>query len=255
MKSIQLVLVALALTAISDFLSVSAFEAGPKPPRVLIVTGADVPAHDWRATTPVTRSILEEGKRFETFVSEEPSVLETAALQSYDVLVLNYRNPPDAKLSDTARKNILEFLGKGKGLVLIHFAVAAFSDWEEYSKIAGRVWVGKKGNEKISGHGDRGKFLVKITAKDHPITAGVSDFTADDELYARLQGDAPIEVLATAFSSDYSKKDEPMAWTLPYGKGRVFVTPLGHDAVSRSVPAFQRLLQQGTLWAAGRSGK
>ena len=30
----------------------------PKP-RALIVTGADVGAHDWRATTPVTRSILE----------------------------------------------------------------------------------------------------------------------------------------------------------------------------------------------------
>jgi type 1 glutamine amidotransferase len=78
----------------------------------------------------------------------------------------------------------------------------------------------------------------------------VTDFEADDELYASLAGDTKIDVLATALSADYSKKDEPMAWTLRYGDGRVFVLALGHDAKARENPSFQKLLVQGCAWAA-----
>jgi hypothetical protein len=59
----------------------------------------------------------------------------------------------------------------------------------------------------------RAKMLI-ITGDDDktsPITSGVSDFTQDDELYAKLQGDAPIHVLVQA-DSDWSKKTEPLAF-------------------------------------------
>jgi type 1 glutamine amidotransferase len=225
-------------------------EEAKKPRRILLVTGADVPAHDWRATTPVTRAILEEGKDFQVFVSEEPSVLETSALAGYDAIVLNYRNPPTAPLGEAARKNLAAFVAEGKGLVAVHFAVAAWSDWAEYAKIVGRVWVGKgPSGEKASGHGPRGTFKAKVVAKKSPITEGLEDFEADDELYARLSGDAPIDVLVSA-QSDWSGAEEPLAWTLRYGKGRVFVTVLGHDVKARESQAFRKLLARGTAWAA-----
>lgn len=234
------------------FLPLGSQEAAKKA-RVLIVTGNDVPAHDWRSTTPVTRATLEGAGQFEVFVSEEPSVLETSALSKYDVLVLNYRNPPAEKLSDAARANLLSFVKSGKGLVAVHFAVSAWGDWPEFQKLVGRTWVGKKEapDGLASGHGPRGAFKVTVKAKDHPITKGVSDFDADDELYARLAGDTPIEVLATANSADFSKKEEPMAWNLRYGEGRVHVNVLGHDAKARENPAFKKLLIQGCAWAAG----
>ena len=81
--------------------------------------------------------------------------------------------------------------------------------------------------------------------------SGLEKFTADDELYSKLQGEDPIHVLLDAHS-DYSGRREPVAWTRAYGKGRVFVTILGHDLKSRDVPAFKTLLRQGTAWAAGR---
>jgi hypothetical protein len=234
----------LAITATS--------EDAPKRLRVLIVTGNDVGAHDWRSTTPVTRAILEETKRFEVFVSEEPSVLETGALMKYDLLLLNYRNAPEEKLGEAAQKNIISFLKSGKGLVAVHFVVNAWGDWPEFSNIIGRIWVGRRAGqgEKVSGHGPRGTFKVRVTAKENPIVQGLADFEADDELYARLAGDAPIESLAMAYSADYSQKDEPMAWTLRYGEGRVFATVLGHDARARENPAFKKLLAQGSEWAA-----
>ena len=230
-------------------------EEAPRPKRVLLVTGSDVPAHDWRATTPVTRRILEEAKKLEVFVSEDTGVLESSTLSRYDLIVLNYRNDASReKLSEAARKNLLAFVRAGKGLAAVHFAVAAESDWAEFQKLVGRTWVGKRGGEKpekASGHGPRGKFKVVVAKKDHSITRGVQDFDADDELYAQLAGDAPIEVLATAHSADFSKRDEPMAWTLRYGEGRVFVTVLGHDVPARENEGFRKLLVQGCEWAAG----
>jgi hypothetical protein len=225
-------------------------EEKAKPVRVLIVTGSDVPAHDWRATTPATRKILEEGESFTVLVSEEPAVLEAKALASYDVVVLNYRNPPEEKLSEAARENLAAFVAGGKGLVALHFAVSAWGDWPEFRKILGRVWVGKREGGS-SGHGPRARFKVRITKADHPITSGLSDFEADDELYAGLAGEAPIEILAEAHS-DFSGKEEPMAWTVRYGKGRVFVLPLGHDVRARESADFQKLLTRGCQWAAGK---
>jgi type 1 glutamine amidotransferase len=228
-----------------------------RKPRILIVTGSDVGAHDWRATTPVTRAALEKAGN-EVFVAEDAAILESSQLSRYDAIVLNYRNDPnkaDEKLSDAAKKGVESFVKGGKGLVAVHFAVNAWGDWPEYQKLIGRIWVGRRAGgaaDKASGHGPRGAFMVRVKAKDHPIMKGISDFEADDELYARLAGDTPIEVLADAHSADFSKQDEPMAWTLRYGEGRVFVNALGHDAKARENPAFQQLLAQGVAWAAKR---
>ncbi len=222
--------------------------AETKPIRVLIITGRDVPAHPWRKTTPVLRGHLEQTKKFEVVVSEEPLVLESTALDAYDVILLNYYNWRRPGITRTARENLLAFVKGGKGLVSFHFSCRAFDDWPEYRNLIGRIWT------KGSGHGRRGKFKVKITKPDHFITGGVKDFEADDELYAKLVGDAPITVLIEAYSQ-WSKRTEPLAWTLPYGKGRVFNIVLGHDARACKDPNFRRLFQRGTEWAARADAK
>jgi type 1 glutamine amidotransferase len=102
-----------------------------------------------------------------------------------------------------------------------------------------------------SGHGPRDVFRAVIVDKASPITQGVNDFNQDDELYAKLQGDAPIHVLVQA-DSDWSKKTEPLAFTLDYGKGRVFHHAFGHDAKAINTPEVKKLIVQGTAWAAGK---
>ena len=44
-------------------------------------------------------------------------------------------------------------------------------------------------------------------------------------------GETPVHLLAKARSRK-TNSDHPMAFTLTYGKGRVFHTPLGHDVRS-----------------------
>src|SRR5262249_41455438 len=43
---------------------------------------------------------------------------------------------------------------------------------------------------------------------------------------------------------------EPMIWTVAYGKGRVFHTPMGHDAEAIRCVGFVATVQRGTEWAA-----
>src|SRR5215831_11111408 len=56
--------------------------------QVLIITGQN--GHDWRATTPVLRKILEDTKRFEVRVTEEFRGAGPETLAPYDLVVLNY---------------------------------------------------------------------------------------------------------------------------------------------------------------------
>ena len=214
---------------------------------VLIVTGFDVGSHKWRDTTLQTVVTLEETGRFQTKVCEDIGIFESSSLDHYDVIVLNYGFWEAAEPGPKAKTALLEFVKGGKGLAPLHFACSSFQDWDEYANLLGRVW--KKG---VGGHGPRGEFTVNIKHAEHPVTEGLADFEADDELYAKLSGDAEIEVLASAYS-DWSKKVEPILFVRRYGKGIVVHNVLGHDERARENPAFQTLLCRGVEFAA--SGK
>jgi hypothetical protein len=41
-----------------------------------------------------------------------------------------------------------------------------------------------------------------------------------------------------------------MLWTVEYGKGRIFVTVLGHDVSAVQTPAFVTTFTRGAEWAA-----
>jgi type 1 glutamine amidotransferase len=62
-----------------------------------------------------------------------------------------------------------------------------------------------------------------------------------------------MTLLATSFA-DKAKggtgENEPVLFTLTYGKGRVFHTVLGHDARSCKCVGFVTTLQRGAEWAA-----
>ena len=102
---------------------------------------------------------------------------------------------------------------------------------------------------RISGHGPRGVFEAKVVNKEHPITAGMSSFETDDELYAKLQGTGEINVLVEAYS-DWSKKTEPLVFTKTYGKGRVVHNAFGHDGKALSNPNVRKIIARGAEWAA-----
>ena len=238
-------LVALVGLAFLPLASVSPAADAPQKIKVLIVTGDDVAVHPWHEVSQTVRETLLAVGKFDVRVCEDPGIFESAtALKAYDVVFLQFYNATLPTLSDAAKQNLLDYVKGGKGLCISHLSSAAFKEWDEFHKLCGRYWVMGQ-----SGHGPRGVFKATIADKDSPITKGLTDFETDDELYAKLQGDASIHVLVTA-ASDWSKAVEPLAFTLEYGKGRVFHEAFGHDGKAVKTPNVSKLIQRGTEWAA-----
>jgi uncharacterized protein len=219
----------------------------PKPARILIATGVDYVGHHWKETAPVLRKVLEQDPRIEARIVEDPEFLATSVIADYDVIFMHFYpdNHQHFAREQQVRENLDNFVKQGKGLVLLHLACGAFEDWPEFAYLAGKVW------DRKTYHDPRGPFQVHITQKEHPITRGLQDFETDDELYVCLTGDRPVEILAMAHSK-MMDKDYPMAFVLDYGKGRVFHTPLGHDALAIEKPGTAELLRRGCLWTAGQ---
>ncbi len=214
--------------------------------QVLLIAGDDVaPYHDWRDISESTREVLVESGRFDVNVCEDPLILEsTNALAAYDVIVFTIFNMSVPMITDQAKENLVDFVKGGKGFYSQHLASASFGEWEEFGKLCGRHWV-----MGTSGHGPRSNFPVKITKKDHPITKGMEDFKIFDELYAKLQGTGPIEVLVEA-ESDWSEGTEPLVFASEYGEGRSVHNALGHDYKAIKNPSMKTLIVRSVEWVA-----
>jgi hypothetical protein len=249
--------------------------------KVVIIDGQN--NHDWRKTTPFMKTVLEQTGRFAVAVSTTPQaggalpegkdqIGFPPSLLDFDVLLSNYNGAAWPAGFQTALE---ERLHDGKiGLVIVHAANNSFGSWVEYNRMIGMGWRDNKFGDRLtldadgkevrvpkgqgpgSSHGSKHPFRVTIRDGDHPITRGMPRewMHASDELYHGMRG--PIEhvhLLATAYSDKKTGgtgQDEPMIWTVGYGKGRVFHTPMGHDLEALHCVGFIATLERGTEWAA-----
>lgn len=231
--------------------------------RVLIVTGqTDLPYHDWRESAPFLRAELAKTGRFDLRVVEEPRSLNRAALGGYGAILWHYNGP---RLPREAEQAVEEFVASGHGFVSFHGVTygAAHGQtrrpdmrweqnadpWRAFRRLVGAAW--KTGN---IGHSLRHAFPVKFVDRNHPIARGLPEsFLANDELYHRLDLEPGVAVIARAWSDPALQgtgKDEPMAWTGAFGKGRIAHTPLGHDLSAMAQPGFLALLARMLEWTA-----
>ena len=270
---------AIALLALLGFGLASPVLAGEKDKKLRVVLIDGQNNHNWRATTPVMKKALLESGRFSVDVStnlkkddKAPEGWESVPfppdLSKYDVVVSNYNGASWPKdFNDTLEARLRD----GKiGLVIVHAANNSFGGWVEYNRMIGMGWRDKKYGPRLkldddgkeirvpagadggSNHAYTGKFSLVVRDQEHPVTKGMPRewMHNNDELYDNMRG--PIEnvhLLASAYSKG-TKTHEPMIWTVAYGKGRVFHTPMGHDANSMLCVGFQATLNRGTEWAA-----
>jgi len=245
--------------------------------KALIIDGQMNKAHDWKATSPVLKKIIEDTGLFRVDRATSPARGEPMDsyrpdFGQYDVLIMNY-DGDDWPIE--TQKAFVSYVRSGGGVVVYHSANNAFPHWKEYNEITGLGGWG--GRDEKSGpmvrfrdgkivfdnspgrggsHPPQHEFQIVVRNREHPIMAGLPErwMNGKDELYSKLRGPAKnLTVLATAYADPDKKgsgEHEPILFTVKYGKGRVFHTPLGHAPANMQCVGFIYTLQRGTEWAA-----
>ena len=266
----------LRLLACLAMLATSTAAIAAEPLKALIVDGQN--NHGvWPQTTKMMKGYLEETKLFTVDVATTAKEGTDASFkpdfQKYDVVVSNYNGADWPKATQEA---FVKYVAGGGGFVVVHAANNSFGNWKEYNEMIGLggwggrneksgpyVYLDENGklvrDESPGGgghHGPQHPFSIIVRDGEHPVTKGMPRewLHANDELYDLLRGPAEnMHVLATAFAAKEkggSGRHEPMIFTVEYGKGRVFHTPMGHGIDSQECVGFITTFQRGAEWAA-----
>lgn len=254
--------------------------------KALIVTGRMGPWHNWQVSSPILKQYLEETGLFKVDVAKPAPGKDGVknfhpSFADYNVVVIDYDDVDDPDWPEETKKAFADYVSSGGGVVIYHSSNNSFPKWKEYNEIIGIAgwgkrdanagpWVYWKDGETVfdnspglaGSHGPAHEFEVINRVSDHPVTKGLPEkwIHAKDELYGKLRGPAKnLTILATAYSDPKGQGtdvDEPVLFTVNYGKGRVFHTTMGHVHFKKPFsPAiecvgFMTTFQRGTEWAA-----
>lgn len=191
--------------------------------------------------------------------------------KDYDVVLSNYNGELWPK---QVREDFETYVEDGGGVVIVHAANNAFPQWAEYNKMIGLGWRNNGFGERVvlddkgktirvdkgtgpgAGHGPQHVFSIVVRDTRHPVTKGMPRewMHFKDELYHGQRGPAQnMHILATAYSAKDKRgtgAHEPIIWWIPYGKGKVFTTVMGHADYSMKCVGFQTTVLRGSEWVA-----
>lgn len=210
----------------------------PKTLRILWVSGVKdhgVDEHDYPVQQQRWAQLLSMAENVKiTKATQWPT---PAQFTNADVIVFywNYQ-----AFTEANGKQLDAFLQRGGGLVYLHYAVDATANPLALANRIGLAWKG--GAAKFR----HGRVELHFPSNSNPITKGFGTTTFEDESYWQLTpGNKTINVLATGTEDG---KEQPLIWSTTQGKGRVFVSILGHYNWTFDDPFFRILLLRGIAW-------
>jgi type 1 glutamine amidotransferase len=191
----------------------------------------------------IIRDLL-QSNGFSVQVADSTVVLETASLDSYDLIVPIVSM---GAISSGQSDNLCRAVAQGAGLAGFHGGMGdSFRNDTNYQFVVGGQFVAHPGGV-IS-------YMVNIRRPEDPIVSGIADFPYTSEQYY-MHVDPANEVLATTtFSGEFASWTRgvvmPVVWKRQHGRGRVFYSSLGHQAAEFEVPSMRTIVLRGMLWAA-----
>jgi type 1 glutamine amidotransferase len=208
--------------------------------RVLVVTGG----HDYPTSFYTVFEGRPEWRWTHALSNEEAFAREIVS--RYDVLVLY---DFVQTLSEKGRGHLRAFAEAGKGIVVLHHAVADYQDWPWFEEIAGgRYLMSDQGTWKASTYRHDVELFVK-PAGSHPIVDSVGPMQLLDETYKGMRISPKVTPL---LEIDHPDGDRYVAWVSPYQPSRVVTIQLGHDEHAHRSQAYRDLVRNAIVWSANR---
>ena len=225
-------------------------------------------------TEAVMNIIAQNSGAFEVTLSKDYTVFNKNKISKYDVIILNNTNSKSDRRdlfwdifnedSTLSRKqkikkakqmedNLIQFVNKGKGLVLLHGAIVMQNNSIDFSDMVGGSF---------DFHPPQQEIHVKLVDPDHPL---VSSF--DPEGFIHF--DEPYFFKNAYFRYDFRpllyieldeikmKRERPtdkikyVSWIKRHGRGRVFYSSPSHNAQSYDNSKLLQFLRNGLLYVAG----
>jgi type 1 glutamine amidotransferase len=206
---------------------------------------------------PLSHAVLKQLGRnsgaFEVTATEDMSVFTTQTLKRYATVI--FYTSGELPMSVSQKEALLDFVRSGRGFVGVHSATDTFYTWPDYLDLLGGYF-----NE----HPWHQEVTIEVVDPSNPLVAFLgSSWQIEDEIYQISDFDYPgshVLLRLDETSVDLTRSGVhrrfygwPLAWTRPYGQGRVFYTALGHEASVWRDPRYQQILLNAILWTIGRS--
>jgi type 1 glutamine amidotransferase len=229
-----------SLTALIVLLGFTAEPQGDKSIRIQLITGGhphEISFYD----------VFQADTDFDITVNPHPSAYQEEFRHDCDVLVLyDLADTND----DRERQHLREFLEAGKGVVVLHHALADNQHWPWWYEdvVGGRYLMAPDGDLPASTYKHDQALTIHRTMK-HAITDGIVDFDIVDEVYNHVWLSPKIQVL---LETNHPLSEKPVAWICPYQKSRVVYIQLGHGRQAHENPAYRKVVRNAVLWAAAR---
>src|SRR5438046_1461582 len=84
--------------------------------KVLLLSDGQRNHHAYRQQAQVLQKALEDTKQFEVTIYEDATILETPAINKYDLIIATAdRRDPEFRLTDRQQRALLKYVDNGKG--------------------------------------------------------------------------------------------------------------------------------------------
>lgn len=218
----------------------------PAKPRKLLIFDSNVNYGGHGSIPYANLAFTLMGKKtgaFETVVSQDPEVFRRDSLQQFDAVYFN-NNVGNLFEDPELRRNLVEFICGGGGMLGVHGTTVAFMRWpsvEEDWPEFGRMMGARGANHRDSDE----HVFIKLDDPGHPLNQafGGQGFDYRDEFF-RVHEPYSRSRVRVLFSIDNDKtetiglprgkveradRDYALAWVRNYGRGRVFYSTIAHN--------------------------
>ncbi|HET8550262.1 MAG TPA: ThuA domain-containing protein [Bryobacteraceae bacterium] len=212
----------------------------PAKLRVFIVTGG----HDHE---PDFYSLFSD-PGWKCMTDAHPFALARDIRERFDVLVMHdmYND-----LDEKGRRNLQAFVQQGRGVVVVHHALASHWQWEWWWKevVGGRYLLKPDAGLPASTFAHDQQMTVTPVG-EHAVLGGVGRMQLHDETYGGMQ---VLPDVTPLLRTDHPKSSPIVGWIGPCKTSRVIAIQPGHDSSTHRDPQYRRLIRNAVIWSSGRS--